>query len=81
MRIESNKTILTVAEYVSNRKELTIKPIDLVWWFKFKCTTYFPEWNVGIISLCSYLSIRSMSIISSDTKMTKKLSLIPEEMN
>ena len=80
LRRESNKTILSVAEYVSNRKKLKIKPVDWVWWLKFKCRAYFPELPFGIISHCTYLSIRAMSIISSDTKITKKFSLIPEEM-
>ena len=32
------------------------------------------------MSPCTYLSIRAMGIISSYTKVTKKVSLIPEEM-
>ena len=70
LRIEFNKTVLTVAEYISDRKNLKIKPIDLS--LKDKCIAYFPELPSGVISSCSYLSIKAMNIISSDSKITKK---------
>ena len=70
MRIEFNKTVLTVAEYISDRKNLKKKPIDLS--LKDKCIAYFPELPSGVISSCSYLSIKAMNIISSDSKITKK---------
>ena len=70
LRIEFNKTVLTVAEYISDRKNLKKKPIDLS--LKDKCIAYFPELPSGVISSCSYLSIKAMNIISSDSKITKK---------
>ena len=41
---------------------------------------YCPELPFEIISPCSYLNIETMNIISSDTKITSKLSVIPERM-
>ena len=70
LRIKFNKTVLTVAEYISDKKNLKIKPIDLS--LKDKCIAYFPELPSGVISSCSYLSIKAMNIISSDSKITKK---------
>ena len=77
MRIEFNKTILTAAEYITNRKNLKIKSIDLG--LKDKCIACFPELLSGIISPCSYVSIKTMSIISSDTKITKKNCVLSEK--
>ena len=77
MRIEFNKTILTAAEYITNRKNLKTKSIDLG--LKDKCIAYFPELPSGIISPCSYVSIKTISIISSDTKITKKNCVLSEK--
>ena len=77
MRTEFNKTILTAAEYITNRKNIKINSIDLG--LKDKCIAYFLELPSGIISPCSYVSIKTMSIISSDTKITKKNCLLSEK--
>ena len=55
-----------------------IKPIDSS--HKDKCIVYCPELPFGIISPCSYLNIETRNIISSDTNITEKLSVAPEEM-
>ena len=42
---------------------------------------YCPELALVILSLCSYINIKAMNIISSDPKIiTKKLSVIPEQI-
>ena len=38
------------------------------------------SWLTIILSPFSFLNIEAMSVVSSDTKVTKKLSVIPEEM-
>ena len=66
LKIESKKTIVSIAEYISHGKNLKIKPTDSS--LKDKCVAYCPELPFEIISLCSYLNIKTMNIISSDTK-------------
>ena len=73
---ESKKTICSIADYINNGKNLRIEPIDLS--LKKKCIAYCPELPFGIISPCSYLNIETMNTIS-DTKITKKLSVIQKE--
>ena len=41
--------------------------------------SYCTKLPFGILSPYSYLNIETMNIISSDTKITKKLSAIPEK--
>ena len=67
---KTKKTIFSIAEYISNGKNLKIKSIDSS--FKDKCIAYCPELLSGILSPCSYVNIKAMNIISSDTKITKK---------
>ena len=66
LRIESKKTILSIAEYINNRKNFKIEPIDSS--LKGKCIGYCPELPSGILSPCSYLNIKKMNIIFSDKK-------------
>ena len=79
LKIEyKKKTILTFEEYINNGKNLKIKPIDSS--LKDKCIAYCPELPFGMLSACSYLNIKTINIISSDTRLTKNLSGILKEM-
>ena len=78
MKLESKITILSIAEYISNGENVKIKSIDSS--LKDKHIAYYPELPSEITPPCSYLNNRTMNIISSDTKITKKLYVIPEEM-
>ena len=66
---EPKKCILNTAEYISNGKNLKIKPIDLS--LKGKCIAYCSDLPFGIICPTSYVNIATMSIISSDKKINK----------
>ena len=77
LRIEFNKTVLTVAEYINDRKNLKIEPIDLS--LKDNYIACLPELPPGIISPCSYLIINGMSIIFSDTKIRKNCLLFEKK--
>ena len=78
LRTESKKTVHSIAEYISNEKNLKVKLI--ISSLKGKCIAFCPELLFGILSPCSYLNIEVMNIISSDRKITEKLSVIPEKM-
>ena len=65
-------------KYISHGKNLKIKAVDSS--IKDKCIAYCPELTFGIISPYIYLDIGKMNIISSDTKIINKLSVIPEEI-
>ena len=54
----SKKSVFNIAEYISNGKNLKIKPIELPF---------------GIISSSSYDNIETMNIISSDVERNKVL--------
>ena len=75
LRIESKRTNLSIAKYISNGKNLKINPIDSS--LKNKCITSCPELPLGIISPCSYLNIKAINTLSSDNE---KLSVFSEEM-
>ena len=45
-----------------------------------KCIAYCPELPSGLISSSRYVNIEKMNIILSNTKITKNLSDIPEEL-
>ena len=51
LRIESKKTILSIAEYISNGKTSKIEPLDFS--LKNKCIAFFPELTFGILSSCN----------------------------
>ena len=53
--------ILNIAEYISNGKNLKIKPIDSS--FKNKRIAYCLESSFGIISSSSYVNIETMNIL------------------
>ena len=75
LRIESKKAILSISEYISDEKNLKIAPIYSS--LKDKCIAFCPKLPFKILSLCS---IKAMHIISSDSKITNKWSVIPEIM-
>ena len=74
---KSKKTILSIAEYIKNGKNLRIEPIDSS--LKAKCIVYCLELPFGIISLSSYVNIETMNIISSDTNITKNYLLFQKK--
>ena len=74
----TKNSILNIAEYISNGKNLKIKPIDSS--FKNKCITYFFELPFGIISFSSYVNIETMNIISSDVEMNNVLANNPNNL-
>ena len=63
------KHILYTAEYISNGKNLEIKPIDSS--FNNKQIAYCPQLSYGIISFDSFVDIETMSIISSDVEVNE----------
>ena len=67
----SKKPILNIAEYITNGKNLKVKPADLS--LKNKCIDYCFELPFRIISFSSHFSIESINIISSDVEMNKIL--------
>ena len=71
----SKKSILNIVEYISNGKNLKIKPIDLS--FKNKRIAYWLELPFRIIPSSSYVNIERMNIISSDVEMNKVLANNP----
>ena len=90
LTIESKKhifSITSITKPISNKKNLRIEPIGSS--LKEKCIVYCPELPFGILSLCSYLDIKTMSIIYFDTEIninkriasiTKESSVIPREI-
>ena len=62
----SKNYTLNTAEYISNGKNLKIKPIDLS--LKDKFITYCFELPFGIMSHSSYANIETMNIIFSDAE-------------
>ena len=58
----SNEAILLIPESITNRKNLTIDPIDSS--SKNKTGLYSNELPFGILSLNSFLNIETMNVIS-----------------
>ena len=74
----SKKSILNIAEYISNGKNIKIKPIDSS--FKNKHIAYCLELPFGIMSSSSYIIIEIMNIISSDVEMNKVFTNNPSNL-
>ena len=81
------KPILSIANAISNEKNLRIEPIDSS--LKEKFIVYFVELHFGILSLWCYLNIEIMNIISFDTEIninkriiniTRELSTVPKDI-
>ena len=65
----SSNCVLNTGEYISNGKNLKIKPIN--WSLKNKCLVFCSELPFRKISSSGYVSIETMNIISSDVEMTE----------
>ena len=74
----SKKSIPNIAAYISNGKNLKIKPNDSS--FKNKRIAYCTELPFGIISSSNYVNIETMNIISSDVEMNKVLASNPSNL-
>ena len=64
------KHILSMTEYISNGKNLKIKPIYSN--FNNKKIAYSPDSPFGIISFNSFVKIETKNIISSDVEVMSK---------
>ena len=65
----TNGTISYIKDYINNKENLTIDPIDSS--LKNKCIAYCPELPFGILSFSSYVDIEAMNIISSDVEINE----------
>ena len=71
-------SILNIAEYITNGKNLKIEPLDSS--FKTKRIAYCLELPCGIIYFSSYVNIEKTNINSSDAEMDKVLGNNPSNL-
>ena len=74
----TKNSVLNIAEYIRNGKNLRINPVDSS--LKNKRIAYCLELPFGIISSPTYVNIETMKIISSDVEMNKVLANNPNDL-